>query len=363
MQLPYHGRYAYSAIVDRPDYSWPDGKRLAVYLGLNIEHFAFGAGEGHLLTVAGAPPDPRTFAWRDYGNRVGVWRCLELFDELNLPAAHLINTAVFDYAPRYRRRSEGARRRVHRSRPHQRGAAQPHVGGRREAVPRGGPRAIARASGKPPRGWMAPWMASTHHTPDLLKEVGFDFLMDWPADDQPLWMKTRSGPLMSVPYPIEINDSPQILVRHHSPEQFRDFIIGQFEELLRQSAKQPLVCGIALHTMIVGQPYRLRMLREALQHIVNHPAKDKVWLPGRLRSTTIVPRCPKASFRRHKSSHLSTNILCVIAPFGRARQRRGREAAFPRRVFRVRGFEIVASSIEEGAGNAGRSTAPAILVG
>jgi allantoinase len=100
MQLPYHDRYAYSPIVDRPDYSWPDGKRLAVYLGLNIEHFAFGAGEGHLLTVAGAAPDPRTFAWRDYGNRVGVWRCLELFDELNLPAAHLINTAVFDYAPR-----------------------------------------------------------------------------------------------------------------------------------------------------------------------------------------------------------------------------------------------------------------------
>ena len=100
MQLPYHDRYAYSPIIDRPDYSWPDGKRLAVYLGLNIEHFAFGAGEGHLLTVPGAAPDARTFAWRDYGNRVGVWRCLELFDELNLPAAHLINTAVFDYAPR-----------------------------------------------------------------------------------------------------------------------------------------------------------------------------------------------------------------------------------------------------------------------
>ena len=62
MQLPYHDRYPYSPIVDRPNYSWPDGKRLAVYLGLNIEHFAFGAGEGHLLTVAGTPPDARTFA-------------------------------------------------------------------------------------------------------------------------------------------------------------------------------------------------------------------------------------------------------------------------------------------------------------
>jgi len=113
-------------------------------------------------------------------------------------------------------------------------------------------------------------------------------LMDWPADDQPLWMKTRSGPIMSVPYPLEINDSPQILVRHHSPEQFRDFIIGQFEELLRQSAKQPLVCGIALHTMIVGQPYRLRMLREALQHIVNHPEKEKVWIT---RPSAIYDHC------------------------------------------------------------------------
>ena len=99
LRLPYHDRYPYSPITERKDYSWPGGKRLAVYLGLNIEHFAFGAGEGHLLTVANPPPDPRTFAWRDYGNRVGVWRCLELFDELNLPAAHLINTTVFDYAP------------------------------------------------------------------------------------------------------------------------------------------------------------------------------------------------------------------------------------------------------------------------
>src|SRR6185437_2461182 len=97
IRLPYHDRYPYSPITARKDYSWPGGKRLAVYLGLNIEHFAFGAGEGHLLTVANPPPDPRTFAWRDYGNRVGVWRCLELFDELNLPAAHLINTTVFEY--------------------------------------------------------------------------------------------------------------------------------------------------------------------------------------------------------------------------------------------------------------------------
>ena len=154
LRLPYHDRYAYSPITERKDYAWPDGKRLAVYLGLNIEHFAFGAGDGHLLTVAGPPPDPRTFAWRDYGNRVGVWRCLELFDELNLPAAHLINTTVFDYAPQIVGCAQGARRRVHRPRPHQRRAPRPDVGGRREALssrkcatPSRRPRASGRAAG------------------------------------------------------------------------------------------------------------------------------------------------------------------------------------------------------------------------
>jgi allantoinase len=213
-----------------------------------------------------------------------VWRCLELFDELNLPAAHLINTTVFEYAPQI---VDALKARGDEFIGHGRTNAERH-GHMWEADEKRFLEevrdAIEKASGKRPRGWMAPWMASTRWTPDLLKEVGFDFLMDWPNDDQPLWMKTRSGPLMSVPYPIEINDSPQILVRHHSADEFRDFIVGQFEELLRQSAKQPLVCGIALHTMIVGQPYRLRALREALQHIANHPQKDKVWFtrPGEI---------------------------------------------------------------------------------
>jgi peptidoglycan/xylan/chitin deacetylase (PgdA/CDA1 family) len=211
-----------------------------------------------------------------------------LFDELNLPAAHLINTTVFDYAPQI---VAALKARGDEFIGHGRTNAERH-GQMWEADEKRFLEevrdAIEKASGKRPRGWMAPWMSSSHHTPDLLKETGFDFLMDWPADDQPLWMKTRSGPLMSVPYPIEINDSPQILVRHHTPEQFRDFIIGQFEELLRQSAKQPLVCGIALHTMVVGQPYRLRMLREALQHIASHPQKDKVWFT---RPSAIYDHC------------------------------------------------------------------------
>ena len=87
-------------IVDRPDYSWPDGKRLAVYLGLNIEHFAFGAGEGHLLTVAGAAPIPGPSPGAITATGLASGASSNCSDELNPLAAHLINTAVFDYAPR-----------------------------------------------------------------------------------------------------------------------------------------------------------------------------------------------------------------------------------------------------------------------
>lgn len=277
MQLPHHGRYEYSAINQRPDWSWPGGKRLAVYIGLNIEHFAYAGGLGHLLTNELPQPDPRTFCWRDYGNRVGVWRLFELLDELELPACHLMNTAVLDYAPPI---VEAIRKR-----------GDEIVGHGRTNAERQGQMwetdekrlleevrdTIRQRTGQAPRGWMGPWQSQSAVTADLLQESGYSFVMDWPCDDQPIWLKTRNGRILSVPYPIEINDSPQLLVRRHTPEQFTQMITDQFDEMIEQSTSQPLVCGIALHTMIVGQPYRLRALRRALRHIREHPKRDAVW--------------------------------------------------------------------------------------
>jgi allantoinase len=284
MRLPYHNRYSYSAIKSRPTYTWPEGKKLALYIGINIEHFAFGTGLGHSVSAELPPPDPRTFAWRDYGNRIGVWRIFDLLDQLGLPAAHLVNTTIFDYAPEILSsiKARGDEIIGHgRTNAERQGQFWEEDEARLIAYVRD---QIERHSGQRARGWMGPWMSQSHVTPDLLKEAGFEFLMDWPADDQPLWMKTRSGPIMSVPYPLEINDSPQLLVRRHTAVQFEEMIIEQFEEMLDQSEQQPLVCGIALHTMVVGQPYRMRSLRRALQHIVNHPNRDKVWFtrPGEI---------------------------------------------------------------------------------
>jgi hypothetical protein len=99
-----HNRYDYSPIVDREKYSWPGGKSLAFYIGINIEHYFFLEGGGMDPHNRGGPPTHRNFAWRDYGNRVGVWRIFELLDELKLPATILLNSMVCDHYPRVMRR-------------------------------------------------------------------------------------------------------------------------------------------------------------------------------------------------------------------------------------------------------------------
>src|SRR4029077_5848876 len=92
-------RYHFSAIGDRPVYDWPNGARLAVYIAVNIEHFRFGEFPGSDFTAVSMPPFHRGYAWRDYGNRVGVWRILDLLSEFDLPACININTIVYDHCP------------------------------------------------------------------------------------------------------------------------------------------------------------------------------------------------------------------------------------------------------------------------
>jgi hypothetical protein len=138
--------------------------------------------------------------------------------------------------------------------------------------------------GKAPTGWMGSGAYETANTPDLLKEAGFKYLMDWPMDDQPIWMRTRSGPILSVPYPVELNDSQIITHRRQDSSDFCDMIVNQFDEMIDQCTRHPLVMNISVHPNIFGQPFRLRQLRNALKHCVQSPERSKIWLarPGEI---------------------------------------------------------------------------------
>jgi allantoinase len=141
---------------------------------------------------------------------------------------------------------------------------------------------LARLSGRRPEGWLGPYIAQSAVTLDLLKEAGYRYVMDWAMDDQPIWMRTRAGPILSVPYPLEINDSPALVFRRHTGRQFAEMVIDQFDEMLDQSRKYPLVFAVSVHPFIIGQPFRLRAFRDAVRHIVHH--RDRLWIttPGEI---------------------------------------------------------------------------------
>ena len=279
--LKSHGRYGYSAITRRPDYSWPGGKRLAVYLGFNLEHFEFGSGLGAALGPKSPEPDVLNYSWRDYGNRVGAWRCLELFDSLKLPAGVILNTALYDYCPElveaFVKRGDELIAHGHTNSERQREMNE----AAERALLVSCKQRIQKESKTDPAGWLSPWISESHLTPDLLAETGYRYTLNWCHDDQPVEFATRNGKLWSIPYPQELNDIPMIVARLMGAEEFADLIVDNFDEMLAQSKAQPLVMGVALHPYIVGQPYRLRHLRRALKHIAKN---KKVWFttPGRI---------------------------------------------------------------------------------
>ena len=277
LKLPAHGRYEHSNILSRPDYTWPGGKRLAFYVALNIEHFAFQAGIGMDPSRRDSPQTTRNYAWRDYGNRVGNWRLFEILDELKLPASILLNSAVCyeypDLVAKIKARGDDVLGHGRTNAELQRGMWE---NDERNAI-KEVTEVIEKYIGVRPTGWMGPGALESNVTPDLLKEAGYTHLLDWPIDDQPLWMKTRAGPLLAVPYPLEINDAGTLVWRDHTGREFADMIVDQFEEMLEQSEKQTLVFALALHGFIVGQPFRLRPLRQAIKHCVEHKQKDRVW--------------------------------------------------------------------------------------
>ena len=271
-----HGRYDYSNITKRPDYSWPGGKRLAVYMAFNIEAFGFGDGKGSAI----APPDQAlshsVYSWRDYGNRVGVWRLFDMMDELGIPIEAQMNTAIYDECPDIaeRLRARGDEVVGHGITNSDEQGHLPEAAER--ALIQDATAAITKHEGAPPVGWMSPWLSNSDVTMDLLQEAGYRYVMDWTMDDQPVWLKTRNGRILSMPYPVEVNDNRALVWLRYSSEEFADMIVDQFDEMLEQSEGQPLVCPISIHPFSIGRPYRMRQFRRALKHILGH--RDRIWL-------------------------------------------------------------------------------------
>jgi peptidoglycan/xylan/chitin deacetylase (PgdA/CDA1 family) len=275
MTLRHHGRYRYSPIAGRPVYDWPNGARLAMYVAVNVEVFPFGEGLGPELNPRQPEPDIPNFTWRDWGNRVGIWRLFDLFDEFDLPLTALMNSAAYDACPPIaaalrERRAEivgHGRSNAERQADMDEAAERAMIA---EVTAR-----IRAEEGAAPAGWMGPWVSETAVTPDLLAQAGYRYTLDWMMDEQPVWLATRAGPLMALPYARPTNDITALHGAKVTPAAWADMLIDQFDEMLRQSPREPLVFNLSLHPYLVGHAFRLTHLRRAVAHIAAR--RERIW--------------------------------------------------------------------------------------
>jgi peptidoglycan/xylan/chitin deacetylase (PgdA/CDA1 family) len=269
------GRYDYDPIVGRASATWPGGKKLAVYVAIGVEDYAFGQGQTEDLLVGVPAPDLVNSSWRDYGNRVGAFRLLACLERLGIPPTILLNTNVYDSAPELLAEA----RRLDAEIVGHGLSNSDSLGGLAEPVERSYLQAVSRRidleEGAPPLGWSSPWLTQTENTLDLLGENGYRYVLDLRLDDQPVWLNTREAPLLAIPYALELNDSTSMIGRNVGAREFADMVIDEFDELLRAADDQPLVMSVVVHSFISGAPFRLRQLTRALHHLAEH--RDEVW--------------------------------------------------------------------------------------
>lgn len=262
-------RLEYSPIAGRARLALPEGKRMVVWTIVNVEEWDIDRPMPRTVLTppaGGVPkPDIPNWAWHEYGNRVGFWRMLEVLDELGVRASLAINgTAIRSYEAI----SRAALERKWEFMGH--GYTQRNmqaVENEREDI-RKTTEAIRAFTGRAPRGWLGPGLTETWETPDILAEQGYEYVSDWVLDDQPVWLKTKTRPLVSVPYTQECNDVAMMLIQHHKASEYADRAIDQFDQLYADSKDSARVMALVVHPYIMGAPHRLKYYRKALEHVL-----------------------------------------------------------------------------------------------
>lgn len=249
------------------------GKRILVHLVVNVEHWQFE----HAMprTIITPPhgretvPDVPNFSWADYGMRAGMTRLLNEIAGRNLPASTSFNAGVIDAYPQAAIAMRDAGWEFIGHGMHQR--ATNHVEGGEEALVRACLVKIDAFTGRKTRGWLSPGLRETIDTPDILKACGLDYVCDWVVDDVPNWMQTKAGPLLAMPYNVEINDSIIYAIeRHASGEMLRrlEFTLHQFETECSDTVR---VLALGLHPHLIAVPHRIHELQKMISLLSAHP--------------------------------------------------------------------------------------------
>lgn len=267
--------YDYSPIIDRPRLEWPNGARIAFWVGLNVEHYLLGAPSTSLFPgTSTLVPDPLNYGWRDYGPRVGIWRMMDTLDKHGIRASVLLNSDVCQHYPRII--EEGNKRKwvwLAHGKNNSTLQAGMELDVERQYLSEV-VNAIRGGTGQSPKGWLGPALTETLNTPEILAELGLTYLLDWCNDDQPYPLNVSAGRMISVPYSIEVNDIPLFVGKSLSGEDFYQLVVDQLDVLYEDAAQSGRVMALALHPFVTNLPFRHKYLDRALEYIVGH---EGVW--------------------------------------------------------------------------------------
>ena len=274
MSLPPH-RVDYSPIIDRPTLKWPGNARVAVWVAPNIEHYEYlPVYDGLRNPWPRVPyPDVQQYSHRDYGNRVGFWRMLEVLDKHGIKCGVSLNMAVLEHYP------EIAEAMVERDWDfmshgiYNTQYIETYTEEQEREFYRDSIATLRRHTGKQLRGMLGPAMSNSARTPDLMAEAGLIYHADWMHDDQPVPIRVKKGRMISVPYSIEVNDSA-LFGNHFEGEYFAKICKAQFDRLYREGEESARSMCIALHPHQIGQPHRIKYLDEMLGYVMSH---EGVW--------------------------------------------------------------------------------------
>ena len=275
-----HDRYDWSMLTERPSISWPGGAKLALWINVGLQFFPLNQ-QGKPFPVPGGMtmpyPDLRHFSLRDYGNRVGIYRFLDAFDEYGIKPTFAINTRLAERTPYLLERvlARGDELICHgwdMDSLHYGGMEQEQEA---ELVKRSLQR-LRELSGQPVTGWLSPARNESEHTPELLAANGVRYFCDWVNDDMPYPFKTSEGDLTAMPLSNELEDRFILMNNLHSEQSWLEQVCDACDFLLQEAG----ACGggrilaLNIHPWLLGQPHRIGKLEQALAYI---SGKSGVW--------------------------------------------------------------------------------------
>lgn len=272
-----HARYEWSMLTERPPVRWPGNAKLAVWVNLAVQFFPLNqrgkpfAPPGGMTT---AYPDLRHYTLREYGNRVGLVRCVQALDTFGLKPTFAVNAII---AQKYPRLLERLCERDDEILCHSWHMDSLHHGELDESeeaeIIERSLACLREATGQPIRGWLSPGGSQSHNTPDLLASQGIEYMGDWLNDDLPYPFRTKHGDLIALPLSLELDDHFIVGVNLHSETEYAEQIKDACDFLLReaQEAEGGRLLALNVHPWLMGQPHRIAALEDALEHIANQP--------------------------------------------------------------------------------------------